>query len=155
MVTTWERALAFDPSRWTVRPQGNPFQLYAYPSVYGACLMSGYRGASGRAKTQGGAWIQISAISGTAEPPTKGGQDVVDTAIDDGKRTLLIVELLHELPKRERYVIAEHYLGGVPLASIAESLHTSRSSITRIHLAGLDLLRLAVARRGVKTGAWL
>lgn len=177
-VATWERALAFNPRLWTVKPAGNPFQIYAYPSVYGACLMVGLRGSTGRAKTANGKWVGLVSTDSTEAPkglieggegkyysriglspsetPVSGpNQCSVDTAIDASTRRELIVAILHELPKRERYLIAEHYLGGVSLSAIAESLFTSPSSVSRIHANALNLLRVAVARRGMKAGEWL
>jgi RNA polymerase sigma factor (sigma-70 family) len=154
-VTTRERALAFDPRRFTVKPAGNPFQIYAYPSVYGACLMSGYRGASGRAKTRNGEFIGFAPIEAAEDARTCGGQCAIDTAIDGHHRKQIVLAILDELPKRERYLVAEHYLGGVSLSAIAESLHTSPASVSRIHASALGMLRTAVARRGLKAGEWL
>lgn len=154
-VTTWERALAFDPRRWAVPPKGDPFQLFAYPSVHGACLMAGYRGVSGRARTRDGEFVGFCPIEAADENPISGGQTAVDDAIDGHQRTQLIASILHELPKRERHLVAEHYLGGVQLAVIAESWHTSPASVSRIHASALGMLRAAAARRGMRAGEWL
>ncbi len=154
-VTTWERALAFDPRRWAVAPKGDPFEIFAYPSVHGACLMAGYRGVSGRARTRVGEFVGFAPIEAAEEAPVGGGQLAVDDAIDGDQRRRLIASMLHELPKRERYLVAEHYLGGVQLAVIAESWHTSPASVSRIHASALGMLRTAAARHGVKAGEWL
>jgi RNA polymerase sigma factor (sigma-70 family) len=154
-VATWERALAFEPGRWTIRPIGDPFQLYAYPSVYGACLMAAYRGAAGRATTRDGDAVGFLPIEAADDAPTCGGQCLVDSAIDGHHRTQTILAILDELPKRERHLVAEHYLGGVSLSAIAESLHTSPASVSRIHASALGMLRNAVARRGMRAGEWL
>lgn len=154
-VETWRKALAFDPKRFTVAPAGDPFQLYAYPAVYGACLMIGYRGAAGRARTRDGGFVEFSPIEAADRSAICGDQASVDSAIDRHQRHALIVEILHELPKRERHLIAEHYLAGVPLTAIAESLHTSPASVSRIHASALGMLRNAVARRGLRAGEWL
>ena len=154
-VTTWERAIAFDPGRWTIAPSGDPFQLYAYPAVHGACLMAGYRGAAGRGRTRCGEFVGFSPIEAADDAPSAGGQADVDEAIDHHRRARLIAILLDELPKRERYLIAEHYLGGVQLSVIAESWHTSPASVSRIHASALAMLRTAAARRGMRPGEWL
>lgn len=152
---TWERALAFDPARWTRKPRGDPFQLYAYPSVYGACLMTGYRGAAGRAKAPGGGYVAFIPLETAVETAAPGEQAAVEVSIDGACLRRLIALLIDELPKRERWLVAEHYLGGASLAAIAESLHTSPSSVSRIHAEALRLLRLAAERHGMKAGEWL
>jgi RNA polymerase sigma factor (sigma-70 family) len=175
-VTTWERALVFDPKRWTVKPNGEPFQIFAYPTVYGACLMSGYRGQAGRARTSEGGFIQFTSIGRPGpkgrgslgrrlswnvplaedyEPTSRSNQIDVEEDIDGHHRRRLILAILEELPKRERYLVSEHYLGGVSLSAIAVSLHTSPASVSRIHASALGMLRNAAARRGVKAGEWL
>lgn len=143
-VATWDRALAFDPARWKVQPAGDPFELFAYPTVYGACLMVGYRGPAGRAT------FRQSPLP--ADLATSPNQGVVDRSIDSTRRGRVIAEILAELPKTERHVIAEHYLGGVTLSAVAASLHTSPANISRIHSRALSLLRVAVARRGLQPG---
>ncbi len=138
------RALAFDPARWQVPPAGDPFELFAYPTVYGACLMVGYRGSAGRATFR-----QTSIPADLATSPN---QRAVEQSIDATRRSTVIAEILAELPKTERHIIAEHYLGGMRLSVIAESLHTSPANISRIHSRALSLLRVAVARRGLQPG---
>lgn len=153
-VSTWERALAFDPSRWTIKPAGEPFQIFAYPTVYGACLMSGYRGAAGRARTRDGVFVGFAPIDDNSHA-VAGGQLAVDDSIDAHHRKQLILAILDELPKRERFLVAEHYLSGVSLSAIAASWHTSPASVSRIHASALGMLRNAMARRGMKAGEWL
>jgi len=166
---TFERALAYDPRRFTTIPVGNnrpeyhgprcrsrQFELYAYPSVYGACLMSGYRGASGRAKASDGSYIAFSPLDTAREVAgNPGEQAAIEASIDRAAQIGLIVSILHDLPKAARYVIEEHYLTGMSLKSIAESLHTSQSSVSRIHAEALSLLRSAVSSRGLKAWEWL
>lgn len=154
-VATWERALEFDPRRWIVAPSGDPFQLYAYPSVHGACLMAGYRGAAGRSRNRSGEFVGFAPIEAADDSPAVGEQVAVDEAIDGHQRARMIAAILDELPKRERFLVAEHYLGGVQLSAIAVSWHTSPASVSRIHASALAMLRTAAARRGIKAGEWL
>lgn len=148
-VKTWDCALAFDPRRWTQKPNGDPFQIFAYPAVWGECIKAGTRGLAGNSKTAQGDHVQMLSIDVQEQFAHQPNQLAVDEAQHSQARHTLIASVLGDLPKRERHVIAEHYLGGMPFCEIAVSLHTSPASISRIHTDGLRLLREALGRRGV------
>jgi RNA polymerase sigma factor (sigma-70 family) len=152
-VKTWDCALAFDPRRWTVAPAGDPFQLYAYPTVYGSCLMAGYRGQAGRAKSATGEYIAFAPVE-AAEGIASGG-DALDERLGRAAQRKAIADLLVDLPPRERHLIAEHYLAGASLTSIAVSMHRSPATAAAVHARALRLLREAATRRGMTLAAWL
>jgi len=155
-ITTWERAKSFDPRRWRVKPIGDPFQIYAYPSVHGACLRAGFSGVAGRARTQDGGFVTFAPIESAEETAAEHrGQTSIDLSIDAANRRRVIASLLADLPKRERHLIAEHYLGGASLSAVATSLHRSPATASTIHAQALNLLRQAAVRRGIKAGEWL
>lgn len=150
-VKTWDCAITYDPRRWTIAPAGDPFQLFAYPTVSGACMMAAYR-PTGRGKARGGASVQMEPITDHATPANQGD---VDEALQSGARRELLLDIIHELPKIERHLITEHYLGGVRLVAVAESLHTSQANVSRIHARALGLLRESLSRRGMSSDGWL
>lgn len=165
-VETWERALVFDPSKWRRKPAGDPFEIFAYPAVYGACLAVGYRGGIGGRWRHDGQPIQILRLAQLSDDMPAGAipqdglatspnQARIDQLLDAAHRSGVIAAVLEELPKTERWIVAEHYLGGVSLSAIAESLHRSRATVSSLHARSLHLLRLALDRRGIRSAGAL
>jgi RNA polymerase sigma factor (sigma-70 family) len=152
-VRTWECALAFEPRRWPKPPQGDPFQLYAYQPVLGACLDAGLR-ANGRKQTQDGAWPQFAGIEAAAALPAVTAL-TGDDRLQSQSRRRVCLAVIADLVGEEREVITEHYLGGVSLTAIAERLGVSPASVSRIHARGLAQLREAMQRRGIQAVALL
>jgi RNA polymerase sigma factor for flagellar operon FliA len=52
-----------------------------------------------------------------------------------------VVQELSKLPDRERSVIRRHYLDGLAFEQISVLLGVSKSRVSQLHKAGLDLLR--------------
>jgi RNA polymerase sigma factor (sigma-70 family) len=144
---TWERLLAFQPHRWQRMPQGDPFEVFAWPTVYGACLQAGFRGLSGRAQSSAGEYFVLESID---EATSLAGQSAdIDGAIDRHRKRELLADAIGLLPDQERRVLTEHYFGEISLSEIAAALYTSPSSVSRIHANGLRLMREMLRTRGL------
>lgn len=59
----------------------------------------------------------------------------------------LMVQLLEELPERERLIIRSHYFEHVPFEQIARDLEISKGRVSQLHKRALDRLREEIKER--------
>jgi RNA polymerase sigma-70 factor (ECF subfamily) len=73
------------------------------------------------------------ATTGTLERPTR--PDDIDTR-------LVVRDMLHQLPQRQRQIVALRYLVDLPEAEVADRLGISLGSVKRHHHRAINRLRL-------------
>ncbi|MEE9278044.1 MAG: sigma-70 family RNA polymerase sigma factor, partial [Dehalococcoidia bacterium] len=81
-----------------------------------------------------------------AEMPDAPDADDVARAVERNERVSALAAAIHELPQRERLVVALYYQDDLTQRQIAKVLGLSESRVCQIHARALDQLRLVLSK---------